>query len=122
MFNSPRIVVGYLTDPTKSEDEIISEQLKFYINGQWVEPSTSDTFDVINPATEQPIGKSAMGGVEDVNQAVAAAKAAFPSFAQTSKQQRIELLGAIVAEYEKRLDDLASTISQEMGAPISLCK
>ena len=105
-----------------AKGEIISDQLKFYINGQWVEPSTSDTFDVINPATEQPIGKIAMGGVEDVNQAVAAAKAAFPTFAQTSKQQRMELLGAIVAEYEKRLDDLATAISEEMGAPISLCK
>ena len=70
----------------------MSDHLKFYIDGQWVEPSASDTFDVINPATEQPIGKIAMGGVEDVNNAVAAAKAAFPAFAQTSKQQRIELL------------------------------
>ena len=55
----------------------MSDHLKFYINGQWVEPSTSDTLDVINPANEQPIGKVAMGGVDDVNKAVAAAKAAF---------------------------------------------
>ena len=100
----------------------MSDLLKFYINGQWVEPSTSETIDVINPATEQPIGKVAMGGVEDVNKAVAAAKAAFPTYSQTSKTQRIELLEAILAKYEERMGDLASCITQEMGAPISLSR
>ena len=100
----------------------MSDRLKFYINGKWVEPSTSDTLDVINPATEQAIGKIAMGGIDDVNKAVAAAKAAFPAYSQTSKKERIELLGAIVAEFKKRLDDLATTMTQEMGAPISLAR
>ncbi|GIS19914.1 MAG: hypothetical protein CM15mP120_18300 [Pseudomonadota bacterium] len=52
----------------------MSNRTKFYINGEWVAPSTSDTIDVINPATEQPIGQVAMGGAADVDKAVAAAK------------------------------------------------
>ena len=64
----------------------MSNRQKFYINGQWVEPSTSDTLDVINPATEQPIEAVAMGGVADVDSAVAAAKAAFETFSQTTKE------------------------------------
>ena len=55
----------------------MSNRTKFYINGEWVEPTTSETIDVINPATEQPIGQVAMGGAADVDKAVAAAKAAF---------------------------------------------
>jgi aldehyde dehydrogenase (NAD+) len=63
----------------------LSNRQKFYINGHWVAPSTSDTLDVINPATEQPIDAVAMGGVADVDAAVAAAKAAFETFSQTTK-------------------------------------
>ena len=55
----------------------MSNRQKFYINGEWVEPSTSETLDVINPATEEPIDAIAMGGAADVDKAVAAAKAAF---------------------------------------------
>ena len=94
--------------------------LKFYINGQWVEPSTTDTLDVINPATEQPIAKIAMGGEADVNAAVAAAKAAFETYSQTTKEERIALLEAIIAKYSERMGDVATAISQEMGAPLGL--
>ena len=58
---------------------------KFYINGEWVEPSTSETLEVINPATEEAIATIAMGGKEDVDKAVAAAKAAFETFSQTTR-------------------------------------
>ena len=70
----------------------MSNRTKFYINGEWVAPSTSDTIDVINPATEQPIGQVAMGGAADVDKAVAAAKAAFETFSQTTREERISLL------------------------------
>ena len=73
--------------------------LKFYINGEWVEPSTSDTIDVINPATEEPIAKVAMGGKEDVDRAVAAAKAAFETFSQTSVEERADLLERIIKSF-----------------------
>jgi len=90
---------------------------QFYINGQWVEPLTKDTLDVINPATEEPIESIAMGGPDDVDAAVAAAKAAFETFSLTSKDERLALLDSIIAAYSARLQDLADIISQEVGAP-----
>ncbi len=96
--------------------------LKFYINGEWVDPSVPKPFDVINPATEQVIGQIMMGNQQDVDKAVAAAKAAFPSFSRTTRQERIDLLEAIIAAYKKRYSEMAETISEEMGAPMSLSK
>ena len=98
----------------------MSNRTKFYINGEWVEPTTSETIDVINPATEQSIGQVAMGGAADVDKAVAAAKAAFETFSQTTKEERIALLEAIVAKYVERMGDVATAISEEMGAPLGL--
>jgi len=91
--------------------------LKFYINGQWVEPSNNQTLDVINPANEKVCGKIALGAEADVNAAVAAAKAAFPSFSQTSKEERIALLEKILAGLAARQEDFAKAITEEMGAP-----
>jgi aldehyde dehydrogenase (NAD+) len=95
---------------------------QFYIGGQWVEPRTDTTLEVINPATEQPIASVAMGGPSDVDAAVAAAKAAFETFSQTSKEERLALLDSIIAVYSNRLNDLAEIISQEMGAPLKLAQ
>ncbi|MBB5280416.1 aldehyde dehydrogenase family protein [Pacificimonas flava] len=91
---------------------------KFYIGGEWVEPAAgAKTLDVINPATEESAGKIAMGGKADVDKAVAAAKQAFASFGRSSREDRLELLGAIMGEYQKRQDDIARAITEEMGAP-----
>src|SRR5215469_6106869 len=90
---------------------------EFYINGKWVSPVGTDTLDVINPATEEAITKIAMGGPEDVDAAVAAAKAAFETFSLTSKEERLALLDQIIAVYSRRMGELADIISQEMGAP-----
>src|ERR1700733_3308816 len=95
---------------------------QFYIGGQWVAPSTSETLDVINPATEQPITAIAMGSEQGVDAAVAAARAALESFSQTSKAERLEPMPAIIAVYSGRLEELADIISQEMGAPLSLAR
>ncbi|MEO0493854.1 MAG: aldehyde dehydrogenase family protein [Actinomycetota bacterium] len=95
---------------------------KFYINGAWVEPSTSDTLDVINPATEQSIASIAMGGTADVDSAVAAAKTAFESYSQTSREERIELLDKITGLIGERSEEFANAISSEMGAPGGLAK
>jgi aldehyde dehydrogenase (NAD+) len=95
---------------------------QFYIGGQWVAPSSSETIDVINPATEQPITSIAMGTDQDVDAAVAAARAAFESFSLTTKEERLELLDRIIAVYSGRLGELADIISQEMGAPLSLAR
>ena len=93
---------------------------KFYIDGQWVDPSEPKPFDVINPANEQVIGQIMMGNADDVNKAVAAAKKAFPSFSKTSVKERLELLDAIMASYQNRYDEVVETLSTEMGAPMWL--
>jgi aldehyde dehydrogenase (NAD+) len=98
------------------------EHLQFYINGEWVNPTGSETLDVINPATEEPCGKIAMGNATDVDKAVKAARAAFGSYSRTTKKERAELLQSILESYQKRSDDIADVISTEMGAPIWLAK
>lgn len=100
----------------------MQEYLQFYINGEWVDPVTPSTLEVINPTTEEPFARISMGSAADVNKAVAAAKAAFDSYSKTTPQERQELIGAILAEYQKRYDDIAQAISTEMGAPIWLSK
>jgi aldehyde dehydrogenase (NAD+) len=90
---------------------------QFYIGGRWVEPLTDDTLEVVNPATEQPVERIALGGPGDVDAAVAAARGAFESYAQTSRDERLALLDRIVEVYQSRLDDLADVVTQEMGAP-----
>ncbi|WP_430787937.1 aldehyde dehydrogenase family protein [Virgibacillus flavescens] len=95
-------------------------ELKHYINGEWIESTGNETEEVINPATEEVIGKISMGTKEDLDKAVAAAKAAFPSFSQTSKEERIDMLERIVTEYEKRKDDLIETMTDELGSPLKI--
>jgi aldehyde dehydrogenase (NAD+) len=95
---------------------------QFYIGGQWVAPRTDTMLEVVNPATEQAITSIAMGGAEDVDAAVAAAKEAFETFSQTTRQERLDLLDSVVAVYTRRLEELADVISQEMGAPLSLAR
>ncbi len=95
---------------------------QFYINGQWVAPLTSETLAVINPATEQEIASIAMGGADDVDAAVAAAKAAFETFSLTTKDERLALLDSIIGVYGSRMEELADIISQEVGAPLWLAQ
>ncbi len=95
---------------------------QFYIGGQWVDPSSSETIAVINPATEQVITNVAAGQPDDVDAAVAAAKEAFDSWSQTSKEERLAILDKIIELYMARADDLAEAISSEMGAPLWLAK
>ncbi|MCH8257323.1 MAG: aldehyde dehydrogenase family protein, partial [Proteobacteria bacterium] len=77
----------------------MQEHLKFYINGEWVDPVTPATLDVINPTTEEPFATISMGSAADVDKAVAAANTAFESFSKTSVAERVELITAILAEY-----------------------
>src|SRR5260221_9360926 len=90
---------------------------RFYIDGEWVAPLEPGPFDVINPATEERVAQISLGSAGDVDRAVAAAKAAFPAFSRTSKAERITLLQKIVDAYKARYDELAQTITKEMGAP-----
>lgn len=96
------------------------EYLKFYIDGQWVDPVRPNTFDVENPATEQVCGKISLGSAADVDVAVGAARRAFGRWSQSSREDRLDLLQSILAEYQKRADDLAAAVTEEIGAPPSL--
>ncbi len=98
----------------------MSHRSQFYINGEWVDPLSEDLLDVINPATEEPIGQVALGNADDVDRAVAAAVAAFDAYSQTTREERVELLQRIIDVYKSRMPQVASTISEEMGAPAAL--
>ena len=93
---------------------------KFYIDGEWVEPVSTATADVVNPATEQTIATIALGDEKDVDRAVTAARNAFDSFAATTRDERIALLERVIEVYKTRLGDLAEAVSSEMGAPVGL--
>lgn len=90
-----------------------------YIGGQWVDSIGGAPHQVINPATEEPVTEIVLGTAADVDAAVAAAQEAFKTFSQTSREERLDLLGRIVDEYKKRMPDIARSLSGEMGAPIS---
>jgi aldehyde dehydrogenase (NAD+) len=98
----------------------MKNERKFYIDGKWVEPHSKKTLDVLNPANEEVIATIALGDEEDVNRAVAAAKRAFQTFSRTSVAERAALLQKIVAAYQKKMPEIAATVSKEMGAPLSL--
>lgn len=100
----------------------MGNRTRFYINGEWVKPSTGQTSDVINPATEEVIGCVPMGSQKDLDKAVAAAKVAFVSYSQTTQKERIGLLEEIIEHYRPRMADIAATISEEMGAPMDLAR
>ena len=93
---------------------------KFYIDGSWVDPVQPKTLDVVNPATEKPVAKVSLGSAADVDRAVKAARAAFPAYSRTTKDERIALLQRIIDSYKARYDDIAKAISLEMGAPATL--
>jgi len=98
----------------------MKDKLNFYIDGQWVEPKSSETIEVINPANENIIGHVAAGTKEDIDMAVKAASRAFESFQYSSKEDRIEMLNNVISEYENRYQDFVDTITEEMGAPLWL--
>ncbi len=98
------------------------EYLKFYMDGKWVEPSGSRTWEVINPATEEVAGRISLGEQEDVDLAVAAARRAFESYSRTSREERIAMLVRIAEVYKTRFDDMCEAISEEMGAPSWVAK
>lgn len=91
-----------------------------YINGQWVDSDGGTPHQVINPATEEPGTQIVLGSKADVDTAVAAAKEAFKTYSQTTREERLALLGRVIEEYQKRMPDIAASLAVEMGAPISL--
>ncbi|RVG73344.1 aldehyde dehydrogenase family protein [Sinorhizobium meliloti] len=93
------------------------DKRKFYIDGKWVEPATQNDLLVLNPATEKPIAVISLGTAVDVDRAVAAAKKAFASYSRTTVEERLALLEKLLAIYKRRYDEMADTITAELGAP-----
>lgn len=89
---------------------------QFYIDGVWTSPTDRREHEVINPATEAPVGKILFGTAEDVDAAVKAARAAFETYSRTSREERIALFERILTVYQRRKKDVARAISSEMGA------
>lgn len=96
--------------------------LDFYIDGQWVKPQGTETLAVIDPGTEQAIAHISLGNRADLDLAVAAARRAFHSYGQWSREQRLDLLAAIIDGYREHAEALALCVHQEMGAPLSLAR
>lgn len=104
----------------RSEYNKMRNFTKQYINGEWVDSASGETIDVINPATEEVMGKIAKGNEEDVNKAVDAADKVYLEFRHSSVEERRELLDKIVKEYQNRKNDLIEAITDELGAPLSV--
>ena len=98
----------------------MSHERQFYINGEWVDPVTPRTMDVINPATEEAFTQISLGSKADVDLAVAAARKAFETFSQTTRAERLDLLRRILAAFQSRYEDIANAITLELGAPVTL--
>ena len=96
---------------------MIEEKKNFYIDGQWVQPSTPNNFEVIDPSTEEVCAIISLGSESDTNLAVEAAKKSFSAWWNISKEKKLELLNNLLNIYQKRSSDMAQAISLEMGAP-----
>ncbi len=96
------------------------EYLQFYIDGQWVDPVSPATAEVLNPANEDVSGRIALGSAADIDKAVSAARRTFAGWSQTSVAQRLDVLRAIEAEYQRRMPELGDAVMEEMGAPAAL--
>ncbi len=95
---------------------------KFYINGEFVDPSSKETLEIINPATEEEIGIVSLGSTLDVDKAVYSARKAFSVSSKLSKKDRLDILETIRENYKKRYRDVSEAIRLEMGAPVKLAE
>src|SRR6478735_6367884 len=97
-------------------------RLQFYIDGAWVDPAVKKSTPVVNPATEEAMYEVALGSKADVDKAVAAAKRAFVTFSQTSRDERVALLTKVIEIYKGRLKEIGAAVSAEMGAPLPMAE
>ena len=98
------------------------EKRSFYIDGRWVAPALARDCEVVNPSDETPCAVISLGAKDDVDRAVAAARAAFVGWSETPPSARADLLEKLADIYDSRIDEMAAAISLEMGAPITMAK
>ena len=93
---------------------------RLYIDGRWVDPIEPGRWiTVINPATEEEVGRVAAGSEADVDAAVQAAHRAFPAYSQSTREERLGLLTRILDGYRRRLPEIAAAMTAEIGVPIT---
>src|SRR6201996_6950666 len=97
-------------------------RMQFYIDGAWVDPAVKKSTPVVNPATEEAMYEVALGYKADVDRAVVAAKRAFETFSQTSREERVALMTKIIEVYKTRIKDIGAAVSDEMGAPLPMAE
>ncbi len=93
----------------------MTEVVKNYINGKWVESKAKDTSDIINPATGELLAKTPMSTVEETNEAIAAAKAAFGRWRATPALTRVRYLNRIRNAFEDEFEELSKILTTEQG-------
>ena len=98
------------------------EKRDFYINGAWVAPAAANDFAVIDPSTEEQCAVISLGDQADTDAAVGAARAAFDSWSQTPRAERVALIEKLAKIYDARQEEMAQAMSMEMGAPIDLSR
>ncbi|WP_103501692.1 MULTISPECIES: aldehyde dehydrogenase family protein [unclassified Streptomyces] len=96
------------------------EHTSLYIDGAWSEPVDGTVLELTHPADGRPSGSVTLGGAADVDRAVTAAARAFRTYSRTTPQERIALLERILTEFDRRAEDLALAVTEEMGAPLTL--
>jgi betaine-aldehyde dehydrogenase len=94
---------------------------KLFIDGQWVEPAGTGTIDVINPSTEEVVGRVPDGTAEDLSRAVSAARRAFDTgpWPRMSPAERADIMAAVSGAIQARYQEIAEVISSENGSPVS---
>ena len=97
------------------------EKKNFYINGKWVSPVKPNDFDVIDPSTEEAFAVISLGSIEDTDKAVSAAKVAFETWRETSKEERVKLLEKFCEIYNRRWDEMVEAQSMGNGCTIRFC-
>ena len=97
-------------------------RMQFYIDGAWVDPVVKKSTPVVNPATEEAMYEIALGSKADVDKAVKAAKRAFDTFSQTSREERVALLSKVIEIYKSRMKEIGASVSDEMGAPLPMAE
>jgi acyl-CoA reductase-like NAD-dependent aldehyde dehydrogenase len=93
---------------------------KVFIGGAWVAPSGAERIEVVNPTTEEVLGTIPACSPEDADRAVAAAREAFDSWSQTPRETRAGYITAIAEGLGGRAEEIAATITQELGMPLKL--
>src|ERR1700760_2744401 len=97
-------------------------RMQFYIDGRSGDPAVKKSTPVVNPATEEAMYEIALGSKADVDKAVAAAKRAFVTYSQTSREERVALLTKIIEVYKGRRKKIGAAVSDEMGAPLPMAE